>query len=37
MEDYPAVNKEYAKYFSGVFPSRTCIAVKALPVSGGKL
>ena len=35
MEDYPAVNKEYEKYFTtGVFPARTCIAVKALPLNG---
>jgi len=34
MEDYPLVNKEYEKYFNGVFPARTCIAVKALPLNG---
>lgn len=35
MEDYPLVNKEYEKFFtSGVFPGRTCIAVKGLPLNG---
>ena len=34
MADYPLVNKEYEKYFNGVFPARTCIAVKGLPLNG---
>lgn len=34
MADYPLVNKEYEKSFNGVFPARTCIAVKALPLNG---
>ena len=31
MENYPAANAEYRKYFSGRFPARVCIAVHDLP------
>ena len=31
MADYAKVNEEYAKFFKGDFPARTCVAVKGLP------
>jgi len=31
MDDFPIVNKEYAKYFPGVKPARACFACKTLP------
>lgn len=32
MADFAEVNGEYAKWFPGTFPARSCVAVKALPV-----
>lgn len=32
MDDFAAVNAEYAKYFPDQKPARSCIAVKALPL-----
>ena len=32
MADYSKVNKIYAKYFSGEYPPRVAVAVKALPL-----
>ena len=31
MEHFSAVNEEYAKFFKGDFPSRSCVAVHQLP------
>jgi 2-iminobutanoate/2-iminopropanoate deaminase len=33
MKDYSVVNEEYVKYFSKRLPTRTCIAVSALPLN----
>jgi 2-iminobutanoate/2-iminopropanoate deaminase len=33
MQDYTAVNEEYVKHFSKRLPTRTCIAVSALPLN----
>lgn len=32
MADFKEVNGEYAKWFPGTFPARSCFAVKELPV-----
>lgn len=32
MADFTEVNGEYAKWFPGTFPARSCFAVKTLPV-----
>ena len=32
MADFAQVNGEYAKWFPGTFPARSCFAVKELPV-----
>jgi 2-iminobutanoate/2-iminopropanoate deaminase len=34
MGDFEKVNGVYAKFFTGDFPARTCIAVKELPKKG---
>ena len=31
MEDFGTVNEIYAKYFTGVFPARSCVEVARLP------
>ena len=31
MNDFAKVNEEYAKYFKGVFPARSCFEVAKLP------
>ena len=31
MADFTAMNQVYAKFFSGDFPARSCVAVKDLP------
>lgn len=31
MDDFPAFNTVYSKYFTGSFPARSCFAVKTLP------
>ena len=31
MEDFRTVNEIYAKYFTGVFPARSCVEVARLP------
>ena len=31
MNDFAKVNEEYAKYFKGVFPARSCFEVVKLP------
>ena len=31
MEDFGTVNENYAKYFTGVFPARSCVEVARLP------
>ena len=31
MEDFGTVNEIYAKYFTGVFPARSCVEVSRLP------
>ena len=36
MADFAEVNGEYAKWFPGTFPARSCFAVKTLPV-GAKI
>ena len=36
MNDFGAVNEEYAKVFTSEFPARSCVAVAALP-KGGKV
>lgn len=33
MKDYAAVNEEYVKHFVKRLPTRTCIAVSALPLN----
>lgn len=33
MNDYTVVNEEYVKYFTKRLPTRTCIAVSALPLN----
>ncbi len=33
MADFPAVNEEYARFFSAPFPARACVAVAGLPKS----
>lgn len=33
MKDYSAVNEEYVKHFKKRLPTRTCIAVSALPLN----
>lgn len=32
MDDFNAMNEEYAKHFSAPYPARTCIAVRGLPL-----
>jgi 2-iminobutanoate/2-iminopropanoate deaminase len=32
MNDFTRVNAIYSKHFTGDYPARTCIAVKALPM-----
>lgn len=34
MSDYPAINKTYESFFKDVYPARTCVAVKGLPLNG---
>lgn len=34
MNDFTTFNEAYAKFFTGEFPARTCIAVKQLPKNG---
>ena len=34
MDDFKAVNEEYAKYFRSEPPARSCVAVAALPMNG---
>ena len=34
MNDFAAVNDEYAKVFKGSFPARSCVAVAKLPKGG---
>ena len=31
MNDFSKVNEEYAKYFNGIFPARSCFEVAKLP------
>ena len=31
MNDFAKVNEEYAKYFDGIYPARSCFEVAALP------
>lgn len=31
MKDFAKVNEEYAKYFDGIYPTRSCFEVAALP------
>lgn len=31
MNDFAKVNEEYAKYFNGIFPARSCFEVAKLP------
>ena len=31
MEDFGKINEIYAKYFTGVFPSRSCVEVARIP------
>jgi 2-iminobutanoate/2-iminopropanoate deaminase len=31
MKDFAKVNEEYAKYFDGIYPARSCFEVAALP------
>lgn len=31
MNDFAAINEIYAKYFTGVFPARSCVEVARLP------
>ncbi len=34
MADFAAVNEVYAKFFDGVYPARSCVAVHQLPMNG---
>ena len=34
MNDFAKVNEVYKRYYTGDYPARTCIAVKALPKGG---
>ena len=34
MDDFAAVNEVYAKFFDGVYPARSCVAVHQLPMKG---
>ncbi|MCL2675650.1 MAG: Rid family detoxifying hydrolase [Firmicutes bacterium] len=34
MDDFPIVNAEYAAFFSGDFPARSCVQVCKLPLGG---
>lgn len=34
MADFAAVNEVYAKFFDGVYPARSCVAVHQLPMKG---
>ena len=31
MDDFAKVNEIYAKYFTGVYPARSCVEVARLP------
>ena len=31
MADFAAMNEVYARWFSGDYPARSCVAVRALP------
>ena len=34
MEDFGTINEVYAKYFTGTYPARSCVAVHQLPMKG---
>ena len=34
MADFAAVNEVYTKFFDGVYPARSCVAVHQLPMNG---